>query len=152
MRIIAAKWIPKCLNVDQKRARVEASRSICARFENDVDFLNRIVTMDETWIRFYDPDTKQQSMEWRHSGSPRFKKFRVQESAGKVLASVFWDYYGVIINDFLDKGKTITGDYYSTLLYVKKLKRKDAESYPKVFCFCRTTPLHTNLMLPCKNL
>jgi hypothetical protein len=27
--------------------------------------------MDETWLRHYDPKTKQQSMEWRHSGSPR---------------------------------------------------------------------------------
>lgn len=140
------------MNVDQKRARVEASRSICARFENDVDFLNRIVTMDETWVHFYDPETKQQSMEWRHSGSPRPKKFRVQKSAGKVLASVFWDYHGVIMIDFLDKGRTITGDYYSTTDHStgKKLKRTDAGSYPKVFCFCRTTPLHTNLMLPCK--
>jgi len=31
----------------------------------------RLVTMDETWLYYYDPDTKQQSMEWRHSGSPR---------------------------------------------------------------------------------
>ena len=28
-------------------------------------------------------------MNWRHSGSPRRKKFRVQKSAGKVLASFF---------------------------------------------------------------
>jgi len=28
-------------------------------------------------------------MEWRHSGSPRPKKFRVQKSAGKFLASIF---------------------------------------------------------------
>ena len=28
-------------------------------------------------------------MEWRHSGSPRPKKFRVQKSAGKILASIF---------------------------------------------------------------
>lgn len=125
MRKIAAKWIPKCLNVDQKRARVEASRSICARFENDVDFLNRIVTMDETWVHFYDPETKQQSMEWRHSGSPRPKKFRVQKSAGKVLASVFWDCHGVIMIDFLDKGRTITGDYYSTLLTTLRDKIKE---------------------------
>ena len=27
--------------------------------------------MDETWLYHYDPETKQQSMEWRHSGSPR---------------------------------------------------------------------------------
>ena len=30
--------------------------------------------MDETWLSHYDPETKQQSMEWRHSGSPRPKK------------------------------------------------------------------------------
>jgi len=30
--------------------------------------------MDETWLYHYDPETKQQSMEWRHSGSPRLQK------------------------------------------------------------------------------
>jgi len=35
------------------------------------DFLSRLVTMDKTWLYHYDPETKQQSMEWRHSGSPR---------------------------------------------------------------------------------
>ena len=37
----------------------------------------RLVTMDETRLYHHDPETKQQSMEWRHSGSPRPKKFRV---------------------------------------------------------------------------
>jgi len=32
-----------------------------------------LVTMDETWLYHYDPETKQQSMEWRHRGSPRPK-------------------------------------------------------------------------------
>jgi len=45
--------------------------------------------MDETWLYHYDPETKQQSMEWQHSGSPRPKKFRVQKSAGRILASIF---------------------------------------------------------------
>ena len=27
--------------------------------------------MDETWLYHHDPEKKQQSMEWRHSGSPR---------------------------------------------------------------------------------
>ena len=31
--------------------------------------------MDETWLYHYDLQTKQQSMEWRHSGSPRLKNF-----------------------------------------------------------------------------
>jgi len=46
----------------------------------------RLVTMGETWSYHYDPKTKKQSMEWRHSGWPRPKKFRLQKSAGKFLA------------------------------------------------------------------
>jgi hypothetical protein len=29
-----------------------------------------MVTMDETWLYRYDPETKQKSVQWRHSGSP----------------------------------------------------------------------------------
>ena len=45
--------------------------------------------MDETWLYHFDPKTKQKLVEWRYSGSPRPKRFRVQKSAGKVLASTF---------------------------------------------------------------
>jgi len=45
--------------------------------------------MEETWLYHYDPETRQQLMEWNHSGSPRPKIFRVQKSAGKFLASIF---------------------------------------------------------------
>jgi hypothetical protein len=33
------------------------------------DFLSRLVTMDGTWLYTYDPETKQQSMEWLHRGT-----------------------------------------------------------------------------------
>lgn len=36
--------------------------------------------MDETWVNFYCPEVKQQSLEWRPSGSPIPKKFRAKES------------------------------------------------------------------------
>jgi len=37
------------------------------------DFLLRLLTMEETCLYHYDSETKQQSMEWRHSGSPHPK-------------------------------------------------------------------------------
>ena len=37
-------------------------------------FLLRLVTMEETWLYHYDPETKQQSMEWRHSGTYSLQK------------------------------------------------------------------------------
>jgi len=53
---------------------------------------------------------------------PTPKKFKVCASAGKVMASVFWDSQGVIMVDYLEQGKTITGDYYASLL----VKLRDA--------------------------
>jgi len=82
--------------------------------------------MDETWLYHYDPETKQQSMEWRHSGSPCPKKFRVQKSARKFLASIFWDQDSILLIDYLPKGQTINAEYYSSLLVQLKdiLKQK----------------------------
>jgi len=85
MRKPCAKWVPKC--ADQKRQRYQSYEQHLEFFRrNPNDFLSRLVSMEETWLYHYDPETKQQSMEWRHSGSPRPPKFRVQQSAGKILA------------------------------------------------------------------
>jgi len=72
MRKISVKWVPKWMNADQKRQRCQSFEQLLDFFRRDLnDFLSRLVTMDETWLQHYDPETKQQSMEWRHSGSPR---------------------------------------------------------------------------------
>jgi len=88
----SAKWVPKCLNADQKRQRCQSSERIW-NFFSAIQMMScraRLVTMDETWLYRYDPETKDQLVEWRHSGSPRPKKSRVQKFAGKFLASIFW--------------------------------------------------------------
>ena len=67
IRKLSAKWVPKCLNADQKRQRCQSSVQLLELFQRDAnDFLSRLVTMDETWLYHYDPETKQQSMEWWH--------------------------------------------------------------------------------------
>ena len=112
MRKLSAKWVPKCLNADQKRQRCQSSEQLLEflrRYPND--FASRLVTMDETWLHQYDSETKQQSFEWRHSGSPQPKKFRAQKSAGKALASIFWDQDGILLIDYLPKGQTINAEY-----------------------------------------
>ena len=42
-----------------------------------------------------------QSKQWKHPGSPPPKKFNRVLSAGKVMTSIFWDSYGVIMIDSL---------------------------------------------------
>ena len=57
---------------------------------------------------------------------PAPKKFRVQKSAGKVLASTLWDHDGILLIYYLLKGQTINVEYYSSLLVQLKdvLKEK----------------------------
>jgi hypothetical protein len=44
--------------------------------EQGDDFLSFIVTGDETWLLHVTPESKQQSMEWRHTSSPIKKKIQ----------------------------------------------------------------------------
>jgi len=82
---------------------------------NPNHFLSRLVTTDETCLYHYNPETKQQLMEWLHSGSSCPKKFWVQKSAGKVLALISWDQDSIFHTDYLPKRQTINVEYYSSL-------------------------------------
>jgi len=63
MQKLPAKLVPKCLNAAQKRQRCKLSEQILEFFRHDPnDFLLRLLTMDETWLYHYDPETKQQSL------------------------------------------------------------------------------------------
>ncbi|XP_055615314.1 histone-lysine N-methyltransferase SETMAR-like [Toxorhynchites rutilus septentrionalis] len=72
--------------------------------------------MDGTWIQYHTPESKGQSVEWLTSYESRQKQQKDQRSAAKVLASVFWDTHGIIFIDYLQKRKTITGEYCAALL------------------------------------
>ena len=59
------------------------------------------MTVDETWVHYYEPVNKAQSRQLLGPGSPRTKKFKIQPSTGKVIAIVFWHAKGVIMLNFL---------------------------------------------------
>ena len=114
MRKLTTRWVPKSLSDEQMATRAS---SVCStflkRFRSKDDFLLRLVTVDETWVHYYEPENK---AKWVGPGSPSPKKFKTQPSAGKAMATVFWDAKGVIMLDFLPKRSTITGVYYANLL------------------------------------
>ena len=117
MRKLTAHWVPKSLSDEQMATRGSVYSALLKRFRaKEDDFLSRLVTVDETWVHYYEPENKAQSRQWVGPGSPRPKKFKTQPSAGKVVATVFWDTHGVIMLDFLAKKSTITDAYYANLL------------------------------------
>jgi len=129
MKKLSARWMPRLLTAENKRNRVVACESVLARISrNPEEFFRRFVTVDETWVHHYTPETKQQSKQWIERGKPAPKKAKTVKSAGKVMATVFWDARGIIHIDYLEKSKTITGEYYASLL--DQLKEKLEEKRP----------------------
>ena len=117
MHKLTARWVPKSLSDEQMATRASIYSALLKRFRSkEDDFLSRPVTVDETWVHYYEPGIKAQSRQSVEPGYPRPKKFKTQPSAGKVMATVFWDAQGVIMLDFLAKKSTITGTYYANLL------------------------------------
>ena len=112
MRKLTARWVPKSLSDEQMATRASVCSALLKRFRSKDDFLLRLVTVDGTWVHYYEPENKAQ---WLGPGYPRPKKFKMQPSAGKVMATVFWDAKGVIMLDFLPKRSTITGVYYANV-------------------------------------
>ena len=111
MHKLTAHWVPKSLSDEQMATRASVCSALLKRFRSEDDFLLRLVTVDETWVHYYEPENRAQSCQWVGPGSPRPKKFKTQPSAGKVMATVFWDAKGFIMLDFIPKRSTITGVY-----------------------------------------
>jgi hypothetical protein len=59
---------------------------------------------------------KETTMEWHHANSPRKKNFRAAPSAGKVMATVFWDMEGLLLMDLMPKATTINSEAYVATL------------------------------------
>ena len=115
MRKLTACWVPKSHSDEQMATRASVCSALLKRFRSKDDFLLRLVTVDETWVHYYEPENKAQSSVVG-PGSPRPKKFKMQPSTGKVMATVFLDAKGVTMLDFLPKRSTITGVYYANFL------------------------------------
>ena len=114
---VSVRVEPCQLTAGLKERHVDACKELLKRFEADSDgFLGRIVTGDETWVHYHQPETKKPSKEWRHTSSPKPKQFRTQPSAGKVMLTVFWDERGVILEPYMPRGNTVTSATYTDLL------------------------------------
>ncbi|XP_025262232.1 protein GVQW3-like [Camponotus floridanus] len=91
MQRVAAKFVPKLLNFDQKQRRVDIAQELLNAVNDDPDLFKRVITGDESWVYGYDVEIKAQSSQWKRSEEPRPKKARQVRSNVKVLLTVFFD-------------------------------------------------------------
>ena len=74
MRKLTSRWVPKSLSNEQVATRASVCSALLKRFRSKDDFLLHLVTVDETWVHYYEPENKAQSRQWVGPGSPRPKK------------------------------------------------------------------------------
>jgi len=122
MTRVVARWVPKLLTPVQLQERVQMCRHLLNAYQNEPDFLGRLVTGDETWFHFYEPETKQQSSVWKATHEPPPVKAKAVQSAGKRMATVFWDREGILLIEWLPEGRTINAQYYCEIL--ERLREK----------------------------
>ena len=105
MRKLCSKLV---LTVDQKQQHLNDSEHCLQLFQhNKKEYLHKYVTMDETWIHHFTLESNQQSAEWTAADESCPKWPKIQISAGKVLAFIFWDVQSILFIDFLENGRTI---------------------------------------------
>lgn len=118
MNKVSARWVPKILSAAQKQERVHCCNEFLREYNADPrNFLDSIVTGDETMVLYYDPLSKRESMEWRRPGEAPPLKAKVTQSTKKVMATIFWDCKGILLIDFKERNTTMNGEYYAALLH-----------------------------------
>ncbi|UYV74621.1 hypothetical protein LAZ67_12000310 [Cordylochernes scorpioides] len=151
MRRVAAKFVPKLLNCDQKQHRMNIANEMFDSVRDDPNLLQRVITGDEAWVYGYDVETKAQSSQWKLPHAPRPKKARQVRSNVKVLLTVFFDCRGVVHHEFLPQGRTVNKEYY--LQVVRNLreairqKRPDLWKYKNWLLHHDNAPAHTSLLV-----
>ena len=87
---ICAKFVPRVLREDPKERR-HGSREMIELINSDPTVLDALVTYYESWIYNYIAETKRQSSQWKHAGSPKPKKARQSKYSHKLLMIPFFD-------------------------------------------------------------
>ncbi|CAF3559456.1 unnamed protein product [Rotaria sp. Silwood1] len=102
MTKVCSRWVPHLLTPDQRHERVRACQELLARYSIERnDFIFRIITGDESWMYYYQPESKQSSKQWKRADSPPPTKLKQEKNNSQ----------GTI-----PPGTTITKTYYANIL------------------------------------
>jgi histone-lysine N-methyltransferase SETMAR len=116
MKRIAAKFVPRLLTDDQTQYRPEVSMELKEQVKNDPDFLSKVITGGDSCIYGYDPETKQQSSQWKYPSLPWLVKARQVKSNMKSMLICFYDTDRIICKESVPPGQTVNAKFYSNVL------------------------------------
>lgn len=104
----AGIWIPHNLSNDQKSMRITISNANLIRHTKE-PFWKKIVTSDEKWILYENPNRDRQ---WLSAKQIPIPTARRPIHGKKCLLCVWWDWKGIVYWELLDYGQTVDSNCY----------------------------------------
>jgi [histone H3]-lysine36 N-dimethyltransferase SETMAR len=106
------RLIPHELTEEQAKKRVTICKQLLAN-PQDLRFWRRIVTVDEKWVFFHNPDNRNQ---WIKSGKPAEPVVKQGRFDSKVMLCIWWNFEGPVYWELLKDGHAVDGKLYSEQL------------------------------------
>jgi hypothetical protein len=150
MRHISAIFVLRLLSNDQKAYRVSVCRELKQQARDDPAIISSIITGDERWVYGFDPETKQQSSQWKSPVSPRPEKAcHVRSNVKSML--IFFRHPRHCPQGIRTPRQTVNGKFYCEVL--KRLregirrKRPDKWKNYNWFLHYDNAPAHKSLVV-----
>ncbi len=141
------RWVPKLLSQVQKEDRMRINQKFVDAVERSgLSMLDCIITMDETLVSYFTPETKRMSKEWTLKGKPGPLKAKVQDSRSKQMVFTFFDLRGLIYTHIASRSATINAPYVVDVLgkFWRSLRLKRPELLSQQWFFhWDNAPVHT---------
>jgi transposase len=105
-------WVPYELKPRDIERRFFTCEQLLQRHKRK-GFLHRIVTGDEKWIHYDNPERKKS---WVKRGQPSTSKAKPNIHGSKLMLCIWWDQLGAVYYELLQPNESITGARYRTQL------------------------------------
>jgi len=115
---------------------------------HDPNLVSRVITGDESWLHYHDPETKQQSSHWKTPSPLRPEKSVPSLQQHQVN---FFDIRGNVHKEFVPPGQTVNGKFYCEVL--RRLRENVRRKWPEMWknrdwlLHHDNAPAHTSLIV-----
>lgn len=145
IRKLCSRFVPRFLTAEMRERRLTSCQDNLRLYEEIGDhLLKNIITMDETPLALYLPESRRESQEWKLPGETGSRKLRTSTSHKRVsMLSAFWDDNGILLLDFAGAQTKIDSNYYCNLVQQVRRKRRKSRGCD-LFFLTDNAPIHTS--------
>lgn len=102
-----ANWECSSASTKSKECAVNENVWTDSYHQDGDDSLVYVITDDKKYISNTNADSKQKSMQWHYSNSPKSKMFNESPYSNKIMmGALYWDGEGMALVDFVKRGLT----------------------------------------------